>query len=465
MSIKRIYLCWLLAAGCSPASTQPALDRLHADISARSAVPVDWGVEAKGSEAISRVVAELLSGEMTADDAVAVSLLKNPSLWALYRDLGVAQSDMTTAGLPESPVFSTERRFRGRAAEFDVAQEFISLILIPLRRRQAASQFDRDRLRITHEVINHTAEVRGAYFRAQAAGQVVELRQEVVAAMDGALEAAKALRAAGNTAAIDLAVAERGANQARLDLVDAELEVVTTRERLNVLLGLWGEETGWQIPKRLPEPPAETLQVGDLERLAVSGRLDLASLRAEIESSAQSKALTRVTSVLPELTIGAHSEREPEGDTTRGPSLEFPLSLFGRGQAARARSGYLLLQAEDRFAALAIEVRSEVRMAFARMETARKKAEFYRRAVLPVQQIVTDETQLRYNGMFVGVFQLLEARQEQINSGREYIESIAEYWLARAELERVIGRRLVKETSPAASAGRPEQEPRMHQHD
>lgn len=454
-----------MAAGCSAVDPQPAVDRVHTEVADRAAVAVDWDAEKQGHEAVGRYVAARLDGELTADDAVAVSLLKNPTLRALYRELGVAQSDVVAAGLPGNPTFSAERRFPGQATEFDVAQEFIGVFLIPLRRRLAESQFDRERLRVTHEVVDHTAEVRTAYFRAQEAEQVVGLRRSVVQAMDGSREAARALRAAGNTAALDVALAERGANQARLDLAEAELEAVEARERMNVLLGLWGEETRWRIPHRLPDLPAADLPADELERRAVAGRLDLASLRAEIESLAQSLGLTRITSLLPELTLGGHSEREPEGETSRGPSLSFPISLFNRGQADRARAKYLLLQAGDRYAARAIEIRSAVRTAFARMETARKKAEFYRRSVLPVQGVVTDQTLLRYNGMFVGVFDLLEAREEQINSGRDYIHSLAEYWLARTELEKILGRRLPAGDLQPAPATEPTARPMTHHHE
>jgi hypothetical protein len=80
-------------------------------VAERAAVSVDWDAEKRGSEAIEKCVAAKLAGEMTVDDAVAVSLLKNSKLRALYRDLGIAGSDLVAAGLPENPVFSAERRF------------------------------------------------------------------------------------------------------------------------------------------------------------------------------------------------------------------------------------------------------------------------------------------------------------------------------------------------------------------
>ncbi|MEO2088045.1 MAG: TolC family protein, partial [Gemmataceae bacterium] len=124
----------------------------------------------------------------------------------------------------------------------------------------------------------------------------------------------------------------------------------------------------------------------------------------------------------------------------------------------------LLLEAQDRYAALAIEIRSEVRLAFSRMALARKKVEFYKRAVLPVQQTVTDQTQVRYNGMILGVFQLLQAKQEQIDAGRDFIQSLAEYWMARAELEKAIGRRLPTGPLRPSTLGEPKVETMMMHH-
>lgn len=455
---------FLVLSGCSAVDPNPALEQLHTDVSNRASVDIDWDAERRGHEAIGRLVADKLASDMTPDDAVAVSLLKNPRLRALYREVGLAASDLVAAGLPENPSVSAERRFRGKAAEFDVSQDFLSLFLIPLRRRFGESAFERERLRITHEVIEHAAEVRSAYYRAQAAEQVAELRRSVMHTMNGGVAAAKAIRAAGNSAALDVAIAERGSNLARLALADAELEVASTRERMNVLLGLWGAETQWRIPGRLPELPSQEVEPAELERQAVSDRFDLASLRAEIETLAQAQGITRITSILPELSINSHLEREPEGETTRGPGMSFPLSLFNRGQAARARANYLLLQAEDHYAALAVEVRSEIRAGFARMETARKKASFYRGTVMPTQQAVTEQTQLQYNGMFVGVFQLLDAKQNQIDSAKDYIESLADYWQARSELERVLERKLPAGELHPSSVSEPSGAPMMHHH-
>jgi cobalt-zinc-cadmium efflux system outer membrane protein len=41
--------------------------------------------------------------------------------------------------------------------------------------------------------------------------------------------------------------------------------------------------------------------------------------------------------------------------------------------------------------------------------------------------------------MLVGAYQLLQAKQNEVSSYREFIEALRDYWLARAELERATG--------------------------
>ena len=53
------------------------------------------------------------------------------------------------------------------------------------------------------------------------------------------------------------------------------------------------------------------------------------------------------------------------------------------------------------------------------------------------------QNQLQYNAMQVGVFQLLLARQQQIDTAQRYVESLRDYWLAHTEVEQLLkGRRM-----------------------
>ena len=80
------------------------------------------------------------------------------------------------------------------------------------------------------------------------------------------------------------------------------------------------------------------------------------------------------------------------------------------------------------------------------METSRRLAEQYRTVLLPLRAKVFQQTQLEYNAMLAGVFQLLLAKRDEIDAGAAYIEALRDYWLARTELESAVGGELVGDT-------------------
>lgn len=259
--------------------------------------------------------------------------------------------------------------------------------------------------------MKHAFEARTSYFELQEKMQVKELRDRVVQAAEASAESARRLREAGNVPLLDVQRQEFLAAEARLELTAAEGEVVEAREQLNRLMGLWGRQTRWTIPGRLPEVPADDAIPEQLEPIAIESRLDLASARRELEAAAERIGIAELSAIFPDLSLSSHFEREPDGAETTGPSIEVPLPLFNWRRAASGQAGAEFAQRERRYAALAIGIRSEVRAAYARMGIARARANFYRHQVLPLQGDALKQTQLQFNGMLVGVFKLLEAKR------------------------------------------------------
>jgi len=61
-------------------------------------------------------------------------------------------------------------------------------------------------------------------------------------------------------------------------------------------------------------------------------------------------------------------------------------------------------------------------------------ARHYRREVLPLRKIISDETLLRYNAMQIDVFALLAEARQRIASTSAAIEAEREFWLAETNL-------------------------------
>ena len=107
---------------------------------------------------------------------------------------------------------------------------------------------------------------------------------------------------------------------------------------------------------------------------------------------------------------------------------------------------------ERRLEQLAIDIRSEARTGRVQLQASYDAAKHYRDALMPLQRTIVDETLKFYNGMLVGVYDLLLARQAQVRTAREYIGATKEFWLAWTELERAAGGRIAL---PAAAAATP----------
>src|SRR5262249_57215183 len=101
--------------------------------------------------------------------------------------------------------------------------------------------------------------------------------------------------------------------------------------------------------------------------------------------------------------------------------------VFDQGTPAAARAAAEMRAAQQRQAALVVRVRARARAAVARVLAAKSRAQQYTQDVLPLRQQIVDETQREYNGMLVGTFQLLTAKQQQIEAGRQSIEALRDY--------------------------------------
>jgi cobalt-zinc-cadmium efflux system outer membrane protein len=101
-----------------------------------------------------------------------------------------------------------------------------------------------------------------------------------------------------------------------------------------------------------------------------------------------------------------------------------------------------------------------VGLADARLTAARRNALHFRDVLVPMREEVVAQAQLHYNGMFLGLYQLLAVKQSELDARRGLIEATRDYWIARADLARAVGGRLpapappAPATSPAVSSNR-----------
>lgn len=439
-----------LLGGCGNVPREAGFTEVRATVAERTGgLRLHWNQGGEADTAVASEVRAMTEGELTANEAVQIALLNNRNLQATYEDLMVAQADLVAAGLLANPMFDAEVRFleggEGVGYEFAVVQEFLGVFQIPLRKRIAGARLEAAKLRVAGEVIDLAADVREAFYNLVAAGELMEMRRTVLEATEASYDLARRLHEAGNITDLQFDLERAQYEQAKLDLSAAEYDVVARRETVNALMGVYAETaTAWQAPERLPGLPQEPTTRPDdgLERRVIANSLDLGAMRQEIEGVGRALGLERTLGLVPDLELGGTAEREAEdGAWAGGPIVALPIPLFNQGQPQVAAAAAQLRGARARYYATAVELRAAARSARALVENAEARARYYEQVVLPLRARIVEQTQLQYNAMLVGAFELLQARQQQIEAGSQYIESLREYWLARSALDTLVSGR------------------------
>jgi outer membrane protein TolC len=81
---------------------------------------------------------------------------------------------------------------------------------------------------------------------------------------------------------------------------------------------------------------------------------------------------------------------------------------------------------------------SQLRETYAAYRTAYDVAKHYRDEVLPLRKVISEENLLRYNGMLIGVFELLADTRDQIDTVSAAINAQRDFWLTNAALQAAI---------------------------
>lgn len=446
----------LLLGGCTTVSKEQAFEDINAEVKQRLGERVYWKQGGPEDQEVAQRIRELLAGELGSEQAIQVALLNNPMLQATFEDLGIAQANLVEAGLLNNPVFHGEIRWPreedGRNYDLGVSLNFLRIFTIPLRRKVAEAQFESAKLEVSAAVLDLSANVRRAFYQAQAAQQSVEMMEQVVQSTGAALHAAERLHAAGNIPELRLANQRALHEEARLFLAAAEGEMVASRERLHVLMGAWGADTQWRLAPRMPDAPDAAPDFSEIEQRAVHSSLELAAARLKLQSLAQQLGLDKNTRLLPEFEMGYVFERD-DGEKEDGVSLGLQIPIFDYGQARVARGRARLRKAQQEYLSTAIQVRSAARVARESLRLAHARVKHVRGVMLPLGQKIVDESLLSYNAMQIGVFRLLQAQERQIILGRRYIEMLRDYWIARGNLDLILSGRMPDGNAMLVSAG------------
>jgi outer membrane protein TolC len=408
---------------------QVAKERLNKDVT--------WQRDDRARESVRSTVKTLLASPLSVDNAVQVALLNNPGLQATYAELGIAEADLVQAGRMTNPHFAYLRTSEGgeRKLEWALTFPIIDLLTMPLRTRIEGRRFEQVKLAVAGQMLSVATETRKAWFDAVAAEERVRYLEQVEVAAEASSELASRMEGAGNFSRLNRMREQVFHAETVARLARTRQGAVAERERLTRLIGLSGDDVAFRLPERLPDLPADKPEFRDIEARAMTGRLDVQAAMRETERLAGSLGLTRATRFINVLELGPAATKEDPEPWKRGFEVSLQLPIFDWGGARVAKAEAIYMQALHRVAETAVNARSEVREAYSAYHTAYDTAKRYRDEIVPLRKKIAEENMLRYNGMLIGVFDLLADAREQVGAVIAYIEALRYFWLSESDLQ------------------------------
>jgi outer membrane protein TolC len=447
-------LALLLAlTGCASNAVQPSLRASQTFSRSHLGVAPELADTPARRAEMAALADTLLNQPLSADDAVRLALATSPAGQVLLLEQAAASAANQQSLRPANPVFTFERLLRNDAGvrDLDIGRmltvSLLDLILLPGRWDLAADQERVLRTQAAQQLLDTATEVRFAWVDAVAAQQAHDYARQVERAAQAAAELARRMQSVGNfntlqRAREQLFYADAAAQRAR-----AEAAALDTREKLIRTLGLDREQAArLTLPANLPDLPASLPPPMDAP---FDDRLDVLLARAQRDAQGRILGETRVTRLLASVHLSGVRNSATGQPPQTGYELEIPIPIFDLGDARLSAAEYRYLASAERVVQTERAARSELYVAARGRQAAWQLARHYRDEIVPLAQTISAENQLRYNGMLIGVFELLADAREQIAAVQSALSASRAFWIADAQyMATRLGRKL--DASPAS---------------
>ncbi len=438
-----VFAACLALAGCASVNFDQAIDETNQSAGAFTSGNLQLSRNAEQRDAKNKLAIDLLAKPLSSDDAVQLALANSPAVQTLLAQSWADMSAANQAGRISNPIFKFERvTFKdelelGRILSFGL----LDLLTLPRRQAIAQSQITQAKVQLSASVVEQVTQVRQAWVRAVASGQVLQYAQQISTTAEASAELAKRMQQVGNFNKLQRARQQVFYADSVAQLASAQHNALAAREELVRQLGLTDVQAATlKLPDRLPDLPKEARAPDVVSSTAQEQRLDVQLARGQLDAAGKSQGLNLLTSLVDvELDIIRSTTFDNGGGigrgfAKRGYELGIRLPIFDWGNAKRDAMNAQSLAAANRYESTVRSATSQLRESYSAYRTAHDVARHYRDEVVPLRKTMAEENVLRYNGMLIGVFELLADTRDQIGSVVTAINAYQQFWLADAAL-------------------------------
>ena len=429
----------LILTGCSTLNSDEQLAKLGKEVSSYSeveaAISIDPGLDLRRD----LIVHEILKKPVSLVDVQKIALLNSDELKAL---VSASLSDMASAqqaGRMPNPKLAFERLSSPNELEITrvLTLGIFDLLTLPKRQSLASSQVDLIQLNITSSIIKHLTETKLAWVRAIAAEESREFSNKAMKSAAASAELSRRMEQVGNFNKLERAREQAYYAGFATKNALARHEASMARENLVRLLGLNStQQRNLKLPLKLPELPGQIVTVEALEQAANQDRIDVRLAKNEVLMLGEAQGLEFLTSFTDvEMSLIDETKFGDERSSSDGFELEIVLPVFDWGDQRREAMSQRTQSAVYRYQHVVQIAVIELRQSYETYLVSYEIAKHYRDEVVPLQKVISEENLLRYNGMIIGVFELLADSREQISAVLGAIESKRQFWVSHVALD------------------------------
>jgi outer membrane protein TolC len=444
--------------GCASVNIDQAIDRTNVETKSVSGASAQLLRTVTAKTTRDNQVAELLKSPLSQQAAVQLAIINSPALQTLLAERWGDMAQAAQGGRIANPILSLERVRSLDELEFGriLAFGLLDLITLPQRQKIATARMAQTELQMTADVVGLVSQVRMAWVAAVAASESATYSKLVYESAQASAELAKRMQSVGNFNRLQRVRQQAFYADASIQLLASQHTATATREVLIRLLGLKDTEISkLTLPERLPDLPKAYINPEAVKNALITQRLDVRIAQSQLDAASKSQGLNLLTS-LTDIELGiirntVKYTHEGTSQTSKGYELSIRLPIFDRGDAQRASMNAATLAAANRMEAAVIGAGSDLRESYSAYRTAYDASRQYRDEILPLSKVIAEENGLRYNGMFIGVFELLADHRTQINTVKAAIAAQQQFWQADAALQAtLLGKPM---SAPSMSAG------------
>ena len=443
-----LFIAVLGVSGCASYNLNQGLDRVNRDASSFTQSELNLAKNKEDRDKRLAATTQLLAKPVGQKEAVQLLLANSPAFQALLAQNWAEAASAAQSGRISNPTFAFESAVMGTETELNRFLTFglLDLITLPQRSAIAKDRVEQAQIRMSAEVVDQVTRVRQSWVRAVAAAQSYNYADQVLASAEASAELARRMESVGNFNKLTRARHQAFYADAATQLANAKQVALLRREELIRLLGL-DEAQAKQLvlPERLPSLPKQPMTPEDVAKQVSQERLDIQQAKAALNAAAKAQGLNRVTSLTDiELSVRRGSVSDSSTSTNssrRGYEVGVKLPIFDWGDMQRDIMNAQTLAAANQLEATVRSAGSSLRENYAAYRTAYDLSRHFKDEVIPLRKVISEENVLRYNGMLIGVFELLADSRDQIGAVISAIAAEQQFWLTDAALQAtLIGR-------------------------